>query len=1037
MKKYLMIYVCLFGLVILPETLIAQVSTIGREFYIGFMDNNRRPTQPDKVVIILTAVEKAAGTIQTPKQNITFDLDAGQQLIQEFDGDGEGIIHRESGVEEFKPLTITSSGDLTVHAINGREYSSDGTVILPVNSLSTEYMVMAHYENFPPDIDPGSNQNFESTLLVMAIENNTEVEIIPSATTINTVPAGAPITVTLNEGESYQIKANDDLTGSSVRVLNQDEGTCKLLAVFGGNKTSSAGDCGTSGDHIFQQAYPIDTWGKEYVHVPLAGRTSGEIVKVLAAEDGTQVRINGNLEVTLDAGEFDRFEFAKDELAVIETSKPSSVAVVAKSAACNEFGVAPLGDPSLFLLSPNRQKIEDITFSTGKLIGEFNQEISHFLTVLVDNDAIGQTVLNGQNIGNQFQPALNSGLSYARIEIPYGVNSLSNPEGVIGYVYGSGSIESYGFSVGTNLESIQFEAESEYEFEVEGEQVACYNQEGTWSVVPDNPEFNQFTWDFGDGSELKDGQEVNHTFTETGTFEVKIFASTGEDRCDKQDEFTFEVEVKEVTGIISGPSSVCPDNGEVTYEITDKANFDRAIWNVQGGNLISQTDSTLTIDWVDPGTGLIEATLLTDEGCEGETLSLEVEVTEDIQPEAPEGPSGICDGVFEGLTYSVPFPAEARIYSWDITGGTILSDADTEQVIVDWDENSPVKQLFFTETSEFDATCSGQSEILTVEIFGPVTIEQDFSDPACAGHSDGVIEIIPNGGSGEFEYSWSHDPALDEGVARGLSAGFYSVEVSDASGCFIETYEFTLNDPAPIRILSTPEIIPPSCEGGRDGQIIVELSGGTGDLQEFDFSSEWDGRFLTISRLFAGPYTAFIQDQRGCGVTITVEIPEGDPITLNFTEGNPSCPGSVDGELTVEVIGGAAPFTYLWEDGQTGQTAINLPSGPLGVTVTDANGCIVEGIGTVSRGTPQVRMPTGFNPEDGPYGPVILCGADYSLMIWNRWGQLVYSGSDGWDGNIAGEEAAPGVYSYKLEYEYVEGGQNYNEVDGGTFTLIR
>ncbi|MDN3204624.1 PKD domain-containing protein [Algoriphagus sediminis] len=1037
MKKRLIKYVFLFGLIILPQIISAQVSTIGREFYIGFMDNNRRDSQPDRVVIFMTAVEKAAGTIQTPRQTITFDLEAGEQLIQEFDGDGEGLIHRGSGAVDFKPLTITSSGDLTVHALNGREYSSDGTVILPLNSLSSEYMVMAHYENFPPGIDPGSNQNFESTFLVMAVENNTEVEIIPAATTVNTIPAGAPIRITLNAGESYQIKAQADLSGSRVRVLNQDEGSCKLLAVFGGNKTSSAGDCGTSGDHIFQQAYPLDTWGKEYIHVPLAGRTSGEIVKVLASQDGTQVRINGSLEATLDAGEWTRFEFAKDELALIETSKPTSVAVIAKSAACNEFGVAPLGDPTLFLLTPNNQQIENITFSTGKLIGAFNQDIVHFLTVLVDSEAANQTVLNGQNIGGQFQPALNSGFSYAKIEVPYGVNSISNPEGLIGYVYGSGSIESYGFSIGSSLESIQFETESEYEFEVEGDRVACFNQEGLWTILPDNPEFNSFTWDFGDGSELKDGQNVAHTFTQTGTFEVKVFASTGEDRCDKEDEFTFEVEVKEVSGVISGPSSVCPDNGEITYEISEKVNFERAIWDVQGGDVIAETDSTITVDWVNSGVGLIEAIPLTDEGCYGDLLVLEVEVTEDIEPEAPDGSSGICDGVFNGLTYSVPFPLEGREYSWQITGGVIVSGQDTEQVTVDWDENSPLKQLFFTETSEFDASCSGQSAVLTVEIFGPVTIEENFFDPACSGDSDGIIEIIPSGGSGEFEYSWSHDPSLESGLAAGLSAGFYSVEVKDASGCFVESYEFTLVDPAPIRILSGPEILAPTCMGGNNGQIIVELSGGTGELQSFDFDSDWDGQFLTMSGFSAGPFSVFIQDEEGCGVSITGNIPEGQVIDLNFIEGSPSCPGAGDGELTVEVIGGVPPYTYLWEDGQTGSTASGLPSGPLAVTITDANGCIIEGIGEVSRGTPQVRMPTGFIPKDGLYAPIILCGADYSLMIWNRWGQLVYTGNEGWDGNISGEEAPSGVYSFKLEYEYQEGGQTYNELERGNFTLVR
>ena len=72
-------------LFLVHTTLHAQNSTVGREFYVGYMDNNRRNTQPDKTVIIITANEKAAGIISTPKQSIPFSLEAGSQLIREHD----------------------------------------------------------------------------------------------------------------------------------------------------------------------------------------------------------------------------------------------------------------------------------------------------------------------------------------------------------------------------------------------------------------------------------------------------------------------------------------------------------------------------------------------------------------------------------------------------------------------------------------------------------------------------------------------------------------------------------------------------------------------------------------------------------------------------------------------------------------------------------------------------------------------------------------------------------------------------------------
>ena len=42
---------------------------------------------------------------------------------------------------------------------------------------------------------------------------------------------------------------------------------------------------------------------------------------------------------------------------------------------------------------------------------------------------------------------------------------------------------------------------------------------------------------------------------------------------------------------------------------------------------------------------------------------------------------------------------------------------------------------------------------------------------------------------------------------------------------------------------------------------------------------------------------------------------------------------------TATPSGGASPYTYLWSDGQTSQTATGLVAGTYTCTVTDANGC--------------------------------------------------------------------------------------------------
>jgi len=105
--------------------------------------------------------------------------------------------------------------------------------------------------------------------------------------------------------------------------------------------------------------------------------------------------------------------------------------------------------------------------------------------------------------------------------------------------------------------------------------------------------------------------------------------------------------------------------------------------------------------------------------------------------------------------------------------------------------------------------------------------------------------------------------------------------------------------------------------------------------------------------------------------------------------------------------------------------------------VIDTNGCEVSGVGVVPDARPAVRMPTGFDPQDGPYQPVSNCSISYELLIFDRWGQLLYSGVEGWNGLFKGESMTAGVYTYYLNYEYaLESGLQTDQIRG-SFTLIQ
>ncbi|NDE61527.1 MAG: hypothetical protein EB038_04840, partial [Cyclobacteriaceae bacterium] len=313
---------------------------------------------------MITATENTSGMIEYLGRADTFTLTTGQQYIFRISSFDLDLMHRTSGIVENLGIHITSSGKIAVHAINERYRSADGTVILPVGALGKDHYITSHFEvNISSGANAGSNSNNESTLLVVATEDNTRVEITTTQNSISGNVKGVPSEIVLNRGQSYQIKARGDLTGSRVRVVGSNADDCKKIAVFGGNKWTSVGACGQANDHLYQQAYPVNTWGTSFVHVALLGRSSGELVKVLAAENDTEVRINGVVQAkVLNQGEWMALEFGANESTKIETSKPSSVTVFSKSQSCNKI-TDPFynnGDPFMISYSPTEQLLTEL-----------------------------------------------------------------------------------------------------------------------------------------------------------------------------------------------------------------------------------------------------------------------------------------------------------------------------------------------------------------------------------------------------------------------------------------------------------------------------------------------------------------------------------------------------------------------------------------------------------------------------------------------------------------------------------------------------
>lgn len=262
-------------------------------------------------------------------------------------------------------------------------------------------------------------------------------------------------------------------------------------------------------------------------------------------------------------------------------------------------------------------------------------------------------------------------------------------------------------------------------------------------------------------------------------------------------------------------------------------------------------------------------------------------------------------------------------------------------------------------------------------------------DVSCNGANDGSAQITALQGTAPFTYLWSNGNT--DSVATNLSAGTYSITATDANGCS-NILSITITEPtlltASANILSAI-----SFPGLNDGNVTVTPSGGT---SPYTYLWSNNATTQTINNLFAGTYTVTITDANGCQITTSVTLT--DPtiflsqiqINSNYNGFNVSCFGANDGNATVQVANGTTPYTFLWNNGETTQTATNLPAGWAVVTITDANNqTLIDSI-NLTEPTPLVASAnivaaiSCFGMTDGSLSANAAGGVPTYSYLWNN-----------------------------------------------------
>jgi gliding motility-associated-like protein len=244
-----------------------------------------------------------------------------------------------------------------------------------------------------------------------------------------------------------------------------------------------------------------------------------------------------------------------------------------------------------------------------------------------------------------------------------------------------------------------------------------------------------------------------------------------------------------------------------------------------------------------------------------------------------------------------------------------------------------------------DANNCTASISTTITSNPPIILSPSFTPEHCS-RSDGSASVNVTGGNGQFSYQWNTIPVQTSAIATNLSAGIYTVTVTD--GVCSATSTFSINNLSGPSV-SIQNIVNETCSSGN-GSATALVSGGTG-VCTYLWSSSPTQYSPTLQNVHAGSYTVTVTDAYYCTAINSVTITNTPSPVLALANMTPANCGYQNGSISVNTTGGAPPYQYVWNTipPQYSQTASGIPYGYFMVTVTDMNNCQVVFTGHVSQ----------------------------------------------------------------------------------------
>ncbi len=487
---------------------------------------------------------------------------------------------------------------------------------------------------------------------------------------------------------------------------------------------------------------------------------------------------------------------------------------------------------------------------------------------------------------------------------------------------------------------------------------------------------------------------------------------------------------------LSGESS--SSGAEFIYEWTGPNGFrsnDVSVNTTQAGryelvvrdttNFCSSTPAIVeVIDQTEPLTANIEVTGQDELNCTNPTLVLE-------------GGSSISNGAVN--------------YQWLDADNIILSNFSEQSEITVGESGA------YTLVIQSQNGCLDTARLDLMANFESTTADAGQDQIIGCAETINLNGTVPND-STVFEFEWSGvglidapstlNPRIDE-------QGIYVLTVRNtANGCVAQdSVQISIEENSIQDLIA--RATPPSCAGVQDGSIEIATTVGGTAPYVYAINGDAFSETTRFDNLSPGTYEISAEDARGCEFTISIELADRPPLTINIEDQTIKLGQNAFLEPTIAETG-VPIFDFNWSVAKetlcSGCPFISIsPRSSLEVLleVVDLNGCTASDFAQVIVQRKDLYYaPNAFSPNGDAENDYfnLFSGNAISevanLKIYDRWGEIVFEQDNldfnnpqsGWDGTHKGNVMNPGVYIYVAQIIYVDGSR---AIEQGEFTLVR